>query len=214
MATECRKRKERKRLIGLGVITLLVLEMVAIVWGSYEILIVKETVPVANVAEPIEVITSDSNTSIALFDVPLSESLQQHIYNVCENKGVPVTLVIAMIDHESGFNPDVISTTGDYGLMQINQINHAWLEETYHCSDMLNPYQNVYCGISIIGSYIEKYGRLDKALMAYNMGEYGAKKAWENGITSTSYSDAILELMSEYEQEVINNARNISDEGQ
>ena len=212
MATECRKRKERKRLIGLGVITLLVLEMVAIVGSLYDILIVKETVPVANVAEPIEVITSDSNTSIALFDVPLSESLQQHIYNVCENKGVPVALVIAMIDHESGFNPDVISTTGDYGLMQINQINHAWLEETYHCSDMLNSYQNVYCGISIIGSHIEKYGRLDKALMAYNMGEYGAKKAWENGITSTSYSDAILELMSEYEQEVINNARNISDE--
>ena len=202
MATKRRKRKERtrKRLIGLGVITLLVLEMVAIVWGLYDILIAKETAPVANVAEPIEVITGDSNTSIALFDVPLSESLQQHIYNVCENKGVPVALVIAMIDHESGFNPDVISTTGDYGLMQINQINHDWLEETYHCSDLLNPYQNVYCGISIIGSHIEKYGRLDKALMAYNMGEYGAKKAWENGVTSTKYSEMILSLMDKYEE--------------
>jgi hypothetical protein len=35
--------------------------------------------------------------------------------------------------------------------------------------------------------------------MAYNMGEYGAKKAWSNGITSTTYSDTILELCEKYE---------------
>ena len=49
--------------------------------------------------------------------------------------------------------------------------------------------------------------------MAYNMGEYGAKKAWENGVQSTSYSTTILELMSEYEKEVSDNARSIGDEG-
>ena len=36
--------------------------------------------------------------------------------------------------------------------------------------------------------------------MAYNMGEYGAKKAWENGVTSTKYSEKILSLMDKYEE--------------
>ena len=49
--------------------------------------------------------------------------------------------------------------------------------------------------------------------MAYNMGDYGAKKAWENGIKSTSYSESILALMQQYEQEVKENARSAGNEG-
>ena len=92
-----------------------------------------------------------------------------------------------------------MSETNDYGLMQINEVNHDRLEEQYRCADMLNPYQNVFCGIKVIGSYIETYEDYTKALMAYNMGNYGAKKAWDNGITSTAYTEVILNLMHEYE---------------
>lgn len=85
--------------------------------------------------------------------------------------------------------------------MQINTVNHEWLEEKYRTADMLNPYQNVFCGVSIIGSYIDKYeGDYVKALMAYNMGNYGAQKAWENGVTSTKYSESILALMDKYDE--------------
>jgi len=85
-------------------------------------------------------------------------------------------------------------------------VNHEWLEEDYRCADMLNPYQNVFCGVKIVSTYIDKYdGDLTKALMAYNMGNYGARTAWENGITSTSYTDSILGLMQKYE-EVSHNA--------
>lgn len=150
---------------------------------------------------------------IYYYDVPLSHSLQRFIYEVCADENVPVALAMAMIEHESQFNPEIVSSTDDYGLMQINSINHEQLEKKYRTADMLDPYQNVYCGIKIIGSYIEKYTDYGNALMAYNMGEYGAKKAWENGVQSTSYSTTILELMSEYEKEVSDNARSIGDEG-
>lgn len=143
---------------------------------------------------------------VAYFNVPLSHSLQRYIYEVCADEGVPVTLIIAMIDHESRFNPEAVSTTNDYGLMQINAINHEWLEERYRTADMLDPYQNVFCGVKLIGRYITKYEDYGKALMAYNMGDYGARKAWESGINTSSYSTAILALMSEYEQEVKENA--------
>lgn len=139
---------------------------------------------------------------IAYYSVPLSHGLQEYIYELCAEEQVPMSLIIAMIDHESRFNPEAVSATNDYGLMQINEVNHDRLEEQYRCADMLNPYQNVFCGIKVIGSYIDVYGDYTKALMAYNMGNYGAKKAWENGITSTTYTDAVLGLMQEYEQEV------------
>ena len=41
--------------------------------------------------------------------------------------------------------------------MQINTINHEWLAEEYRTADMLDPYQNVFCGIKVIGSYIQNY---------------------------------------------------------
>lgn len=139
---------------------------------------------------------------ITYYNVPLSHNLQTYIYELCAEEQVPMSLIIAMIDHESKFNPEAVSATNDYGLMQINVVNHERLEEQYRCADMFNPYQNVFCGIKVIGSYLEVYGDYTKALMAYNMGNYGAKKAWENGITSIPYTDVVLGLMHEYEQEV------------
>ena len=139
------------------------------------------------------------------YNIPLSHNLQEFIYEICVDEGVPVTLVLAMIEAESGFNPEIISSTNDYGLLQINKVNHEWLKKHYRTADMLNPYQNVFCGIKIIGTFIKKYNNdYNKALMAYNMGDYGAKKAWQNGITSTKYSTKILDLMNKYEEDLKN----------
>nr|DAQ98258.1 MAG TPA: Transglycosylase SLT domain [Caudoviricetes sp.] len=172
---------------------------------------------VETVTETVEVPTYNPEQlpevgEITYYNVPLSHSLQRFIYEVCADENVPVALVMAMIDHESHFNPEIVSNTDDYGLMQINAINHEQLEEQYRAADMLDPYQNVFCGIKVISSYIEKYEDYSYALMAYNMGEYGAKKSWESGTTSTLYSDTILELMSEYEQEVKENAASSGNE--
>lgn len=139
-------------------------------------------------------------SEITYYDVPLSHSLQRYIYEVCADENVPVALILAMIEHESRFNPEAVSKTNDYGLMQINEINYSSLEEKYRCADMLDSYQNVFCGIKIISSCLENNdGDIVKALMCYNMGSYGASKAWEDGINSTSYTKAVMALMEEYE---------------
>ena len=158
---------------------------------------VYETVVLSTDESELPTDTSD----VFLYDVPLSDSLQRYLYEICADEGVPVTLVMAMIEYESGFDPEAVSQTDDYGLMQINAVNHEWLNEEYRCADMMNPYQNVFCGVSIISSYIERYdGDLTKALMAYNMGDSGAQEAWSNGVTCTSYAADILSLMAEYEE--------------
>lgn len=207
MATQCRNakinRNKRMKLYANMILVLLV-----IIGGVLGFFLAKLTTPpqeTITVTKTVEVPAYKSNVlvdtaDVFLFDVPLSDSLQRYIYEICADENVPVTLVMAMIEHESGFDPEAVSPTDDYGLMQINAVNHEWLKEEYRCADMMNPYQNVFCGISIISSYIDKYGELDKALMAYNMGNYGAQKAWKNGVSSIAYSEEILSLMKEYEE--------------
>lgn len=210
MATQCResrKRMNRYRLIKLEAYA--VMGMLVLGGGASGYAIARKTTPVEQVTitKTIEVPSYEEDklpelAEVKFYDVPLSHSLQRYIYEICADENVPVSLVIAMIEHESSFNPEEISSTDDYGLMQINTVNHSSLEGQYKTADLMNPYQNVFCGIKMIGSYISSYGDYNKALMAYNMGEYGAEKAWENGIESTSYSKSILALMQQYEQEV------------
>lgn len=211
MATGCRKsnakRVNRYRLVRFcSNIILLLLVVGGFMVGRWTAHPKTDT---ATITEPVEVpVYADGLPEVEdvfYYDVPLSHSLQRFIYEVCADENVPVALAMAMIDHESHFNPEAVSETDDYGLMQINAINHEQLEEQYRAADMLDPYQNVFCGIKIIGSYIEKYEDYSYALMAYNMGDYGARKAWENGVTNTDYSTTILNLMQKYE-EVLHNA--------
>lgn len=35
--------------------------------------------------------------------------------------------------------------------------------------------------------------------MAYNMGNAGAERAWENGVTSTEHSEKVMEAMARWE---------------
>lgn len=208
MATEVRSTKNRnKRMKTLAriIIALLVTGGFAIGRLTAPTKVKTETITITETVEVPLYLEHEIPTveDVYYYDVPLSKSLQRYIHEIAADNNVPVSLVMAIIEHESGFNPEAVSPTDDYGLMQINKINHEWLAEEYRCVDMLDPYQNVFAGVKIIGRFVDKYnGDIGRALMAYNLGDYGAKKAVENGITSTKYSAAIYNLMMEYEGEL------------
>lgn len=132
MATQCResKRKPRRNLIRLyGVLVGLAVAGMAIGFAIGKFTAPQKTV---TITEKVEVPVYESgalpkNADVFLYDIPLSDSLQRYIYEICAEKSVPVMLALAMIEHESGFNPEVVSSTNDYGLMQINAVNHDWL---------------------------------------------------------------------------------------
>lgn len=132
------------------------------------------------------------------YDCPLDQSLQDHIMMLCDKNNIPTDLVLAVIEQESSFRQDVISHN-DYGLMQINKINHGWLTEKYGITDFLDPYQNAFCGITMLSGYYNKYQDVDKALMAYNIGEYGARAMWTKGIVTTSYTEGVKAKRVKYE---------------
>jgi soluble lytic murein transglycosylase-like protein len=149
-----------------------------------------EEVPEVKVVE-VAIEETEVVEEVKYYDCPLSEELQDYIRTLCEENDVPMDLVIAQIQIESGYRADCISGTNDYGLMQINKINHGWLKEKYGITDFLDPYQNVLCGINILSGHLKNCGSLKKALMSYNLGTAGAEKLWNQGIHSTKYVEKI-----------------------
>lgn len=135
-------------------------------------------------------------------DVPMDEDMQEFVYLMSNAYDVDFSFVMALIEHESAFTANVISETSDHGLMQVNSINHTWLTENLGITDFLDPYQNVKSGIFILSKLFDKYEEPAKVLMAYNMGEKGAKRAWENGIFETNYSNSIIEQAAEYQKQL------------
>ena len=130
-------------------------------------------------------------------EIGLDKVTQDFIFVEAGEAAVEYRLVLAIIQHESNCDPDAISVTGDYGLMQINKCNHAWLAENYGLTDMLDPRQNIIAGITIL-SQLSVYGDsteagLHKILMAYNMGPGGAAEAWAAGRYTSAYSRTIMD---------------------
>lgn len=68
--------------------------------------------------------------------------------------------------------------------------------------DPTTPEGNIAGGCYRLGEYLARYEDTTKALMAYNMGAKGAREAWEAGIMSTEYTDAVLEALESWEAAV------------
>ncbi len=134
-------------------------------------------------------------------DLPLNYKEQEFLYLLSKDYDISYPLLLGLIDLESSFNKDLVSNTNDYGLMQINAVNHDWLKHNLEFDDILDPYNNIRSGTFILSQLFDKYGGDEnKVLMAYNMGEGGAKSLWNKGVMSSAYSERVLEKKEMYEK--------------
>ena len=133
------------------------------------------------------------------YDVPLTEDLQDIIIDTASRRGVDPALVIAVIEKESGYKPDASGDNGrSQGLMQIWRSFHEQRMEKLGAVNLYDPRDNVIVGIDILAEKLEKYEDAEKALIAYNAGDAGAKKHYfSKGIYSSSYSRAVLKIAEE-----------------
>lgn len=98
------------------------------------------------------------------------------IVRAAEHHGVDPLLLAAMVETESGFAPDAVSSEGAIGLLQLIPETG----ELYGKTDLFDPYVNLEVGSQYIGALLERYhGDLALALAAYNCGpatvtRYGA----------------------------------------
>lgn len=102
----------------------------------------------------------------------------------CES-GIPVDLLDAIIAQESGYNPFAISGAGAMGMMQI-------MPDTARNLGLSSPWNattNMRYGARYLRQQIDRFGRVDLALAAYNAGP-------ERRSLRSGYVPAIPETLS------------------
>jgi hypothetical protein len=172
---------------------------------------IEEPVEVIETIEPVHIPTGiykqiifedmDEVASVKYFDVPLSEELQDHIFAVCEEYRIEPSIVIAMIERESGFRDWVVGDGGkSFGLMQIQERWHLERMERLGVTDLLDPYQNVLVGIDILAELFGRYDDIEWVLMAYNGGASYANNLAERGVVS-AYATGVIEGARELRSE-------------
>ncbi len=146
-----------------------------------------------------EAITIETEVPKFYFDISVPKDIQDYMFEICKEYDIPVALIVAMMERESRFNPDAVSRTNDYGYMQIHKGNFEWLKNTLGISNLLDPKENILCGVYIISSHLKNNNNnINNALMCYNCGAGGAARLWRQGTYSTAYSRSIIERYNYY----------------
>lgn len=95
------------------------------------------------------------------------------IRKASQDYGVPESLIKAVIDTESSFNPNSLSSAGAKGLMQLMDGTAQGLG----VSNAFDPAQNIDGGTKYISYQLKRYdGNLNTAMAAYNAGPGRLKK--------------------------------------
>ena len=122
-----------------------------------------------------------SNKNYVAADVSnltVDERIENAVQVYSNKYGVDSNLVKAIIKTESNFDPNVVSSAGAKGLMQLMPENCRDLG----VEDPFNIEQNIEGGVKHIKEYIDRYdGDIEMALMAYNG---GPTRMMNRGVTS------------------------------
>ena len=121
-----------------------------------------------------------------VYDVDLDGELQEYVIAKAKKADIDPELVLAVMSVESSYRNIVSDDGQDFGLMQINKVNHKWLSEGYGITNIMDPKQNIDAGIVFLAEYNKKYDELYQILMSYNCGESRAKELWELGLKDTN----------------------------
>ena len=127
--------------------------------------------------------------------------------------GVPVPLVLAVIEVESEFDADARSDAGAMGYMQLLPDTFTWIRDEKLCETVsdtaiLDPTVNIRYGTYYLAYLTERFGTLRVALAAYNAGEGRVAEWLETDPTlfripypeTRGYVDKVLRALARYEK--------------
>lgn len=94
--------------------------------------------------------------------------------NASQKYGVPVDLLAAVVQAESGGDPNAASGTGPVGLMQVSKA--VAKDYGYENHERLDPAKNVDMGARYLRDNLKAFnGNIAQALLGYNQGTAGAR---------------------------------------
>jgi len=106
-------------------------------------------------------------------DESTAETMARWVYVYAERFKLPPALILGVISVESRFDHFAVSNVGAHGLMQVMPF---WKKELGSEQDSLFDIEtNIRYGAAILRIYIDRYGKISRALGAYN-GSLGRSK--------------------------------------
>lgn len=114
---------------------------------------------------------------------------EEYVIKYSREYNVPPALIFSVINTESGFDKDAVSSAGAKGLMQITPETFQWLQtktgETLAEDMLFNPDTSVKYGTFFLSILIQRFENIDTALAGYNAG-MNAVSGW---LDNPEYSD-------------------------
>lgn len=113
------------------------------------------------------------------------------IDRAARDAGIDPALLTAVVWVESGFRQDAVSHAGAIGLAQLMPGTAELMDV-----DPYDPEQNLAGGARFLAAMVEKFGRVDLALAAYNAGPARVSSLHDGGPgvpVSESYVEAVLD---------------------
>ncbi len=164
------------------------------------------TINSTQIANKLEASTETEN--IKLSDKNSTIEIERAIESSAKKYGVDADLIRAIIKTESNFNPNVVSSAGAKGLMQLMPENC----KEYGVVDPFDIEENIDAGTRHIKEYIDKYdGDIQMGLMAYNGGPTRMKNRCVNSIDdiykmpkeTQNYVPKVMKYYNEYKSQSV-----------
>lgn len=150
----------------------------------------EEVVPIE--APRLEFADGVSSTMIFAQD----DYLQELIRHYSDYYQVDPVLIGLILEQESGYDPFALSPAGAMGLMQLMP-DTAWM---LGVEDPWNPAENIEGGVRYFAQQMDRFGRIDYALAAYNAGPSAVEK-WGGVPPYPETLDYVNTIMGRYKAE-------------
>ena len=119
---------------------------------------------------------------------PLPQRFRTAFEYASDKSGVPLSLLAAVAQEESNFEPNAVSHAGALGLLQVLPSTARELE-----IDLNSPGANVLAGARYLRRMRDRFDSLELALAAYNAGPTAVEKAGGPPTEETrGYVDAVM----------------------
>ncbi|MCM0606164.1 MAG: lytic transglycosylase domain-containing protein [Xanthomonadaceae bacterium] len=129
-----------------------------------------------------------------------SEAVAQTIIEQAQKYSFDPVFLMAVIANESSFNPEVVGTSGEIGLMQILPKTAKWFAKKADLGmgritdkTLRNPVKNIQIGaayMAYLRGEFDAHGQL--YLAAYNMGKVNVKRALARSIMPKDYAGHVM----------------------
>lgn len=151
-------------------------------------------------------------------NIELSRDIQRYIFEICNKRQVSFELMLAIANVETGgtFNPNLVSSTTDYGLYQLNKKSGTlewlanWTEKEFdniHNFNWKNPKHNASAAVLYVDWLRDQwqgYSEEDKfayVLLSYNYGLNGARNYLKNNdVYDWDYVNKVLKYKLKLEK--------------